>query len=150
MKVIELTDMPAINAGLNATSAVLLTAGYVCIRQGRVTAHKTCMLSAFATSTLFLICYLAYHIGRQRITGSAHVEFRGEGAVRVLYLTILLSHILLAFSVLPLSLTTLYRAYRQQFDRHRRIARWTLPIWLYVSVTGVVVYWMLYKLYPSA
>lgn len=138
--------MPAINAVLNATSAVLLTVGYVCIRQGRVTAHKTCMLAAFATSTLFLICYLTYHIGRQLVTGSAHVEFRGEGVARVVYLTILVSHVLLAFSVLPLSLTTLYRAYKQQFDRHRRIARWTLPIWLYVSVTGVVVYWMLYKM----
>ena len=141
--------MPAINAGLNATSAVLLTAGYVFIRQRRITAHKSCMLSAFATSTLFLICYLAYHIGRQRLTGSAHVEFRGEGAVQGVYLTILLSHVLLAFLVLPLSLITLYRAYKQQFDRHRRIARWTLPIWFYVSVTGVVVYWMLYKMYPA-
>ena len=145
MTVIEITDMPAINAGLNATSAALLTAGYILIRQRRVTAHKTCMLSAFATSTLFLICYLAYHIGRQRLTGSAHVEFRGEGAVRGVYLTILLSHVLLAFTVLPLSLTTLVRAYKQQFDRHRRIARWTLPIWFYVSVTGVVVYWLLYQ-----
>jgi uncharacterized membrane protein YozB (DUF420 family) len=142
--------MPAINAALNATSATLLAAGYVCIRLGRVAAHKTCMLAAFGTSTLFLICYLTYHIGRQRLTGSAHVEFRGEGVVRIVYFAILVSHVLLAFLVLPLSLTTLYRAYKQQFDRHRRIARWTLPIWLYVSVTGVVVYWMLYKLYPAS
>ena len=134
--------MPAINAGLNATSAVLLTAGYACIRQGRVAAHKACMLSAFATSTLFLVCYLVYHY---RV---GHVEFRGTGPVRAVYLSILASHVLLAFLVLPLSLTTLYRAYKRQFDRHRRIARWTLPIWFYVSVTGVVVYWMLYKLYP--
>ena len=141
--------MPAINAGLNATSAVLLTVGYLFIRQRRVTAHKSCMLSAFVTSTLFLICYVVYHIGRHRLTGSAHMEFRGEGAVRVVYFSILVSHVLLAFTVLPLSLTTLFRAFRQQFERHRRIARWTLPIWLYVSVTGVVVYWMLYKLYPA-
>ncbi len=143
---IEISDMPAINAGLNATSAVLLTAGYLFIRRRRITAHKTCMLSAFVTSTLFLICYVAYHVGRRRLTGSAHVEFRGEGAIRAIYLSILVSHVLLAFLVLPLSLTTLFRAFREQFERHRRIARWTLPIWLYVSVTGVVVYCMLYKM----
>ena len=136
--------MPAINAGLNATSAVLLTAGYVCIRQGRVSAHKTCMLSAFATSAIFLTCYLYYHY---RV---GHVPYQGTGAIRTVYLAILASHVLLAFLVLPLSLMTLYHAFRNNFDRHRRIARWTLPIWLYVSVTGVVVYWMLYKLYPSA
>ena len=135
---IQTSDLPGINAALNATSAVLLTAGYLLIRQRRVTAHKACMLSAFATSTLFLACYLVYHY---RV---GHVAYQGTGVIRYLYLVILGSHVILAFSVLPLSLTTLYRAMRRQFQQHKRIARWTLPIWLYVSVTGVVVYWMLY------
>ena len=140
---IDIRDMPAINAVLNATSTVLLTAGYLFIRRRRIIAHKACMLSAFVASTLFLACYLVYHFQ------AGHVKFPGEGAVQVLYFAILFSHVLLAVTVLPLSLTTLALAFRQQFDRHKRIARWTLPIWLYVSVTGVVVYWMLYKLYPS-
>ncbi|MBI3469706.1 MAG: DUF420 domain-containing protein [Planctomycetes bacterium] len=135
--------MPAINAALNAISAVLLSAGYLLIRRHRVTAHKTCMISAFLTSTLFLACYLVYHFQ------AGHVKFRGEGVLRALYLMILISHVLLAFTVLPLSLTTLAFAFRERFDRHKRIARWTLPIWLYVSITGVVVYWMLYRLYPG-
>ena len=140
---IDIRDMPAINAALNATSTVLLTAGYLFIRRRRVAAHKMCMLTAFVASTLFLGCYLVYHFQ------AGHVKFPGEGAVQVLYFAILFSHVVLAVAVLPLSLTTMALAFRQQFDRHKRIARWTLPIWLYVSVTGVVVYWMLYKLYPS-
>ena len=140
---IDVSSMPAINAGLNATSTVLLVTGYFFIRRRRVQAHMRCMLAAFVTSMLFLTCYLVYHF---RV---GHVEFRGAGAIRPLYLAILGSHVLLAFTVPPLALTTLYRAFREQFDRHKAIARWTLPIWLYVSVTGVVVYWMLYKLYPS-
>lgn len=137
---IEISHMPAINAALNGTSAVLLTAGYLFIRRRRIAAHKACMLSAFATSAIFLACYLVYHYH------VGHVEFQGTSPVRLVYLAILASHVLLAFLVLPLSLTTLYHAFRNNLDRHRRIARWTLPIWLYVSVTGVVVYWMLYGL----
>jgi len=125
---------------LNATSAVLLTAGFVCIVRRRVAAHRACMLAAFATSALFLACYLVYHYH------VGHVAYSGRGAIRAVYLTILASHVLLAVLVLPLALATLYRAFRADFPRHRRIARWTLPIWLYVSVTGVVVYWMLYKM----
>jgi uncharacterized membrane protein YozB (DUF420 family) len=142
--VIDIRDMPAINAALNATSAVLLTAGYLFIRLRRVTAHKTCMLSAFVTSMLFLACYVLYHFH------VGHVEFQGEGPVRALYLAVLLSHVVLAFTVPPLALAALTFAFRERFDRHTRIARWTLPIWMYVSVTGVLVYWMLYKLYPNA
>ena len=141
--VIDIRDMPAINASLNALSAVLLTAGYLFIRRRRITAHKACMISAFVASTLFLACYLVYHFK------AGHVKFQGEGFVRGLYLAILLSHVVLAVTVLPLSLTTLVFAFRERFDRHKRIARCTLPIWLYVSVTGVVVYWMLYRLYPT-
>ena len=140
---IDIRDMPAINASLNAISAVLLTAGYLFIRRRRITAHKACMISAFVASTLFLACYLVYHFK------AGHVKFQGEGIVRGLYLAILLSHVVLAFAVLPLSLTTLTFALRERFDRHKRIARCTLPIWLYVSVTGVVVYWMLYRLYTT-
>ncbi len=133
-------NLPHLNAMLNATSAVLLTAGFVCIVRRRVAAHRACMLAAFATSALFLACYLVYHYH------VGHVAYSGRGAIRAVYLTILASHVLLAVLVLPLALATLYRAFRADFPRHRRIARWTLPIWLYVSVTGVVVYWMLYKM----
>ncbi len=133
--------LPHVNACLNATSAILLAAGYICIRRGKVTAHKTCMLAAFVASSAFLACYLIYHFQ------VGHVRFSGEGVVRLVYVPILATHVVLAVFVVPLALWTLYHAARNQFDRHRRIARWTLPIWLYVSVTGVVVYWMLYRVY---
>jgi uncharacterized membrane protein YozB (DUF420 family) len=131
-------QLPHVNALLNATSAVLLTAGFVCIVRRRVAAHRACMLAAFVTSAVFLTCYLIYHFQ------VGHVTFSGHGAIRAVYLTILASHVILAVAVLPLAMVTLYRAFRTDFARHRRIARWTLPIWLYVSITGVVVYWMLY------
>ena len=133
-----LTDLPTLNALLNTVSAVLLISGYTLIRRGKVQAHRTCMLAAFATSTLFLISYLVYHAS----VGS--VPFTGQGPVRTLYFTILISHIALAVLVPPLALVTLTYGLRRRFDRHRRIARWTLPVWLYVSVTGVIVYAMLY------
>ena len=131
------------NAALNAASAFLLASGYLFIRRRMVSAHKVCMGSAFATSTLFLISYLTYHFH----VGS--VRFRGQGGIRALYFTILISHTILAVAIVPLALITVSRALRGRFDRHVRIARWTLPFWLYVSVTGVIVYWMLYQLYPS-
>ena len=132
------TDLPTLNALLNTLSATLLISGYVMIRQGKVEIHRACMLAAFATSTLFLISYLVYHAN----VGS--VAFTGRGAVRTLYFTILISHVGLAALVPPLALVTLTHGLRKRFDRHRRIARWTLPVWLYVSVTGVIVYAMLY------
>jgi uncharacterized membrane protein YozB (DUF420 family) len=135
-----LTDLPALNATLNATCAGLLAVGYACIRSGRPRAHAACMLAAFGTSTLFLISYLYYHFH----VGS--VRFQGQGLLRVLYFSILLSHTILAVVIVPLVLVTLTRALQARFDRHRRIARLTLPLWAYVSVTGVVVYWMLYRL----
>jgi len=122
---------------------VLLTLGYVMIRRKRVGAHKALMLAAFVVSMLFLVSYLTYHYQ----TGSR--RFTHPGFVRQVYLAILVSHTVLAAAVLPLALVTLYRAARNQFDRHRRIARWTLPIWLYVSVTGVIVYLMLYQWFTS-
>lgn len=137
---IALSDLPAVNAILNAISALLLSTGYFLIRGRKVTAHKVAMISAFVVSTLFLASYLYYHYHH----GST--PFPGRGWVRSLYFTILISHIVLAAAILPLALTTLYRAWQGQFSRHVRIARWTLPLWLYVSVTGVVIYWMLYQM----
>jgi putative membrane protein len=132
------SDLPTLNAALNATSAVLLSLGYYFIRKKAFAAHKRCMLAAFATSTLFLISYLVYHYH----VGS--VRFRGDGWIRSVYFTILVTHTILAAAIVPLVLVTLRRAWRARFDKHKRIARWTLPLWLYVSVTGVVIYWMLY------
>ena len=133
-------DLPAINATLNATAAILLIWGYVLIRRRSIAAHRKVMLSAFATSSVFLCCYLIYHFN----VGS--VPFQGKGAIRTVYLSILLTHTVLAAAVPPLAIITLNRGLRARYDRHKRIARWTLPVWLYVSVTGVVVYMMLYQM----
>ncbi|MGE5127088.1 MAG: DUF420 domain-containing protein [Betaproteobacteria bacterium] len=132
--------LPTLNALLNATSAVLAATGWWLIRRGRRDAHRRLMLAAFAASTLFLVGYLTYHFQ----VGS--VRFTGQGAIRVVYFALLLSHTLLAALVLPLVLLTLSRGLRRRFEAHRRIARYTIPIWLWVSVSGVVVYWMLYRL----
>ncbi|MCL5670618.1 MAG: DUF420 domain-containing protein [Acidobacteria bacterium] len=139
-----LSHFPAIEACLNAVSAILLCTGYVLIRKKKIRAHKTCMLTAFGASMLFLVFYLTDHFLR------GIVYFQGRGAIRTFYLGLLGTHTILAVVIVPLALMTLYRAWRQRFALHKRIARWTLPIWLYVSVTGVIVYWMLYHLYPSA
>ena len=138
---IDVTLLPTLNAALNALSGVLLSVGWVFIRRRMVTEHKACMLAAFAVSTLFLISYLTYHAQ----VGS--VRFTGEGWVRPVYFTILITHVILAAAIVPLAIVTIRRAWRQDFTAHRRIARWTLPLWLYVSITGVVVYLMLYHLY---
>ena len=140
---IPVADLPRLNATLNAASAVLLCAGFGFIRARRVAAHRACMIGAFASSTAFLASYVYYHAH----VGS--VAFQRQGPVRAVYFAILISHVVLAAAVLPLAITTLVRAARGDFARHRRIARVTLPIWLYVSVTGVVVYWMLYRLNVS-
>lgn len=137
----EIGDLPALNAVLNATAAVFLTTGYVLIRRGHRTLHKRCMLAALATSTAFLTSYVIYHAH----AGSR--AFTGQGGIRVVYFVILLTHVVLAAAILPLALVTTARGLRSQFDRHKAIARWTLPVWLYVSVTGVVIYLMLYRLY---
>ena len=134
---------PTLNAVLNGASAILLTAGYTFIRKKQVTRHRLCMGTAVATSSVFLASYLYYHWH----VGSVH--FQGTGWVRPVYFTILLSHTLLAASLVVLVPITLTRALRERFDRHRAIARWTLPIWMYVSVTGVVIYLMLYHLFAA-
>jgi protein SCO1/2/putative membrane protein len=136
---LSVQDLPALNAVLNATAAVLLVTGYVLIRKGRRQAHKRVMLAAFTVSTLFLISYLTYHA----LAGV--VYYPGTGAIRTVYLSILYTHTALAVTVPVLAIITLRRGLKGWFERHRKIARWTLPIWLYVSVTGVVVYLMLYQ-----
>ena len=132
-------DLPALNATLNAASGLLLIVGYVLIRAGRQDQHRKCMLAAFAASSLFLVSYLVYHAQ----VGS--VPFTRQGLVRPIYFTILITHVVLAAAVLPLALITLSKGLKARFSQHRRIARWTLPIWLYVSVTGVLVYVLLYQ-----
>ena len=139
-----ITSLPSVNATLNATSAVLLVVGYYHIRQGRQQAHRACMLAAFSVSVLFLVSYLVYHFH----AGATH--FTGQGWIRSVYFALLISHTILAALVPILALLTLSRALRQQFDRHRTLARWTLPVWLYVSITGVVIYWLLYHVYAPA
>ena len=132
---------PVINASLNASSAVLLVIGRTMIARGKMAAHRAVMLTAFATSSVFLVSYLYYHAH----VGSVH--FRGTGWSRPLYFTILTSHTILAIIIVPMVVITLSRALRERFDRHRAIARWTFPLWLYVSVTGVIVYLMLYRIF---
>lgn len=139
----DLNIFPALNAGLNGASAVLLTTGRVLIRNKKVRLHRACMITAVVTSSLFLISYLYFHAH----VGSVH--FPGEGWVRPVYFTILISHTMLAAAVVPLVLLSLTYGLRGKFDRHRRVSRWTFPIWLYVSVTGVVVYIMLYQIYGA-
>jgi len=136
----EVTDLPALNACLNSISTVLLGAGYYFIRRGEIARHKMSMIAAFVCSCLFLTSYLIYHYH----VGS--IPFTGQGWIRPVYFTILITHIILAATIVPLALITLYRAWRGQFDRHKRIARWTWPLWMYVSVTGVVIYVMLYQM----
>ena len=131
----------ALNASLNGTSAILLACGYAAIRNGKIKVHKVFMISAFVVSTLFLISYLIYHY---RV---GHVVFQGQGWIRPVYFALLLSHTVLAIVIVPLILITLRRAWLEKFDRHRAIARWTLPLWFYVSVTGVIVYILLYQVY---
>ena len=137
---IGLQDLPAINATLNGTSAILLMCGYIAIRSNRVHVHRAFMLAALVTSTLFLTCYVIYHAN----IGSK--PFPGRGWIRPVYFAMLISHVILAAALLPLVLITLIRAFRARFDAHRRLARWTWPIWMYVSVTGVLIYLALYQL----
>lgn len=137
---IAATDLPSVNAALNTTAAVLLITGYALIRRGRKRAHMRVMVAAFCVSCLFLISYLIYHFQ------AGTVRFQGAGPIRSVYLGILATHTVLAAAVPPLAVVTLVRAARGRFASHRRLARWTLPVWIYVSVTGVIVYWMLYRM----
>lgn len=135
-------SQPALNATLNATSALLLAGGYAAIRAGKMQIHKRFMVSAFWVSVVFLVSYVSYHLRVKQV-----VLFQGQGWIRPVYFTLLLSHTILAIVIVPLILITLRRAWMEKFDKHRIIARWTLPLWFYVCVTGVIVYFMVYQIY---
>jgi len=139
----SLSDLPAVNASLNALSAVFLTMGFVFIKRQRQAAHRNCMITACCTSLLFLTCYVIYHAHAGRTV------FKNPEWFRPIYLTLLLTHTVLAVTIVPMVIVTLSRALRQRFDRHKQIARWTWPIWMYVSVTGVLIYFLLYHIYPQ-
>lgn len=143
------TDLPLVNACLNATSAALLIVGWRFIRAGNRQAHAKCMCAALCTSTIFLACYLYYHFQMQRVQGAAHTKFVNPEWFRPIYLTILVTHLVGAIAIVPLVLMTTSRAVKEKFEAHKAIARWTLPIWLYVSVTGVVIYLLLYRIFPQ-
>ncbi|HEY2125119.1 MAG TPA: DUF420 domain-containing protein [Chthoniobacterales bacterium] len=132
----------ALNATLNGTSAILLAAGYTAIRSGKIALHKKLMVSAFFVSCAFLVSYVIYHVRLHQV-----IHFQGQGWIRPVYFTLLTSHTILAVVIVPMIIVTLRRAWLQRFDKHRVIARWTLPLWLYVSVTGVIVYFMVYQIY---
>jgi len=138
---LTISDLPALNATLNGIAAILLVTGYLFIKQGRRRQHQWCMLGALTTSALFLVSYVTYHLH----AGSR--PFPGQGPIRVVYFAILITHVILAAVIVPLALLTAVRGLKSQFEKHVRIARWTFPVWLYVSVTGVVIYLMLYELY---
>ena len=140
-----LSDLPVVNASLNGLSAIFLGLGYCFIRRGKQIAHRNCMIAAFCTSTLFLACYLTYHFTVRTLT-----HFRNPEWFRPIYLTLLLTHTVLAVIIVPLVIITLSRALRQRFDLHKKIARWTWPLWMYVSITGVIVYFMLYQWFPHS
>ncbi len=142
-------DLPPVNACLNGLSAAFLSAGFYFIRQKKVAAHRNCMLAAFGTSVLFLVCYLTYHFYLASYLHRGPTIFKEPAAFRPVYLAILISHTLLAIVIVPLAIITLSRALREQFDRHRRIARWTWPLWIYISVTGVLIYLLLYQIFPQ-
>jgi uncharacterized membrane protein YozB (DUF420 family) len=141
----DVNDLPPLNAALNGLALVLLVLGFVFIRRGQREAHRRCMLGAFAASSLFLLCYVAHKI----LVQGVHTRLGADGIVRTLYYLMLISHIVLAVAVVPLALVTIVRALRERFDAHRRLARWTWPVWLYVSVTGVLIYFMLYQWFPA-
>jgi len=139
-----LNDLPALNAALNGLAAVLLTAGFSFIRRNRKAAHRNCMIGALCVSTLFLVSYLTYHFTVQGVT-----RFREPAWFRPVYLVLLLTHTILAAAIVPMVIITVSRALRERFDRHKVIARWTWPLWLYVSVTGVLIYLLLYQIFPQ-
>jgi uncharacterized membrane protein YozB (DUF420 family) len=142
-------DLPLVNACLNATCTVLLVLGWGHIRAGRKEAHRNSMIAALCTSAAFLACYLYYHWKMQQVHGAAHTKFVDPAWFRPIYLTILLTHLVGAIAIVPLVLMTVSRAFKERFEAHKVIARWTLPIWLYVSVTGVVIYLLLYQIFPQ-
>jgi len=139
----SLSDLPAVNAVLNSLSALLLTAGYVFIRKGNMTAHRNCMVGALSASVLFLVSYLVYHYNAGRTV------FKDPAWFRPIYLALLLTHTVLAVVIVPMVIVTVSRAFKRRFELHKKIARWTWPLWMYVSVTGVLIYFLLYQIFPQ-
>jgi uncharacterized membrane protein YozB (DUF420 family) len=137
-------DLPTLNATLNGIAAVLLLLGFICIKQGKKIAHRNFMITAFVTSCVFLVSYVTHKV----LIKGVHTKFGGEGYIRTFYYAMLISHILLAMAIVPLALVTMNRALKERYELHKQIARWTWPIWMYVSVTGVLVYFFLYHWYP--
>ena len=142
-------DLPAVNAALNGVSAMLLALGFFFIKRGYKTAHRNCMVSAFGTSVVFLACYLTYHTYLAVVLHQGPTRFLDPRWFRPIYLTILATHTILAAAIVPLILITLNHARKQRFEQHKKIARWTWPLWMYVSVTGVLIYWLLYVKFPQ-
>ncbi len=140
-----ISDLPALNASLNGLATIFLILGFIFIKQGRKEAHRNCMVAAFITSSIFLICYVLHKI----LVRGVHTPFGGAGLIRQVYYVMLFSHILLAMAIVPLILMTMSRAIKQRYELHRRVARWTWPLWMYVSITGVLVYFMLYRWFPA-
>lgn len=145
----QLSDMPALNATLNGLASILLLAGFIFIKKGDRARHRLCMLGALGMSTLFLVSYVTYHAGMQRVHGEAHTKFVNPSWFRPWYLALLLTHLIGAIVIVPLVLVTFVRALRERFDQHKKIARITWPIWMYVSVTGVLIYLLLYQIFPQ-
>jgi len=145
----SMSDLPAVNASLNTLSAVFLALGFVFIKRGQKIAHRNCMIAAFTTSVIFLACYLTYHTYLAVVLHQGPTRFLDPAWFRPIYLIVLLTHTVLAVIIVPLILMTLWRAKNQNFEAHKKIARWTWPLWMYVSVTGVVVYLLLYRIFPQ-
>ena len=145
----NLSALPALNASLNAVCSVLLVLALIFIKRGNRVAHQRCMVVTLITSVIFLASYITYHVWKQRTQGAAHTSFLEPQWFRPIYLSILFSHLILAIAILPLIAVTFTRALRERFDAHKRIARWTWPLWMYVSVTGVLIYWLLYIQFPQ-
>jgi uncharacterized membrane protein YozB (DUF420 family) len=143
-KIMAISDLPVVNATLNAMATVFLTLGYIFIKRGRRDAHRNCMIAAFITSVVFLGCYLTYHFSVAAVT-----KFQGQGIVRPIYFAVLITHVILAVVIVPMILMTLHRAWKQRWEAHKKLSRWTWPLWMYVSVTGVLVYLMLYQWFPA-
>ncbi len=142
-------DLPIVNATLNGLSAIFLTLGFIFIKRGNKIAHRNCMITAFCTSAVFLVCYITYHTYLAVVLKRGPTRFVDPLWFRPIYLTILFTHTILAAAIVPMILITLSRALKERFDRHKVIARWTWPLWMYVSVTGVVIYLLLYKIFPQ-
>ena len=141
----SVSDLPAVNASLNALATVFLTLGFIFIKRGQKIAHRNCMIAAVTTSAIFLVFYVLHKI----LVRGVHTPFGGEGAIRTAYYVMLITHIILAMAIVPLVLITLNRGLKERWEHHKKIARWTWPIWMYVSVTGVLVYFMLYQWFPA-